>query len=157
MVRTGIALFAAGLLAVLPAAAHAQVKKSDSVVKITATAGKIENDKQTVTITIEMKDKAYHLYANPVGQEDLAGAATVVAISGEKQPASEKVIYPAGKLIVDTVVGNYRIYEDKVEIKAVVVRAKGDTGPLTAKIKLQACSDKGGCLLPATVEVKDIK
>jgi hypothetical protein len=155
MYRTVLALISVALVAALPANSFAQVKNSASVVKATATADKPdEAGKQTVTITITMTDKSYHLYANPVGNKDFDTAATVVDLSAEKMPKSVKITYPAGELEKDDVVGNYMIYKDKVEIKAVVVRAKDDTGPLKAKIKLQACSNKLGCLLPATVEVE---
>jgi hypothetical protein len=93
----------------------------------------------------------------PVKNTENASAATVVNVSGEKKPTSVEVAYPKGKVEVDAVVGNYMIYEDKVVIKAVVVRAKDDTAPLKATIKLQACrTDKGGgmCLLPASVDVE---
>ena len=92
---------------------------------------------------------------------DLASSATEVTITGKTKPASVKVDYPAGKVVMDSTIGNYKIYEGKLVIKAVVQRAKGDTEPLKASIKLQACSidkdNKGGvCLFPATVEV-DVK
>ena len=52
------------------------------------------------------------------------------------------------------VVGDYSIYEGKVEIKATVQRAKGDIGPLEVKVKFQACSDVSKtCLVPATVKL----
>jgi DsbC/DsbD-like thiol-disulfide interchange protein len=134
------------------------VRKSGDVVKVVAEAGKIDDDgKQTVTLTVTI-DKPWHIYANPVGVEDLSAAATVVDITGEKKPQSVKVHYPAGKVIKDSTVGDYKIYEDKVVIKVDVQRAKGDTGALKAKIKVSACQtdEKGGgtCLEPGTVEVK---
>ena len=58
MIRTGIKLLAVAILAALPA--HAQVKKSDSVVKVEVDAGKIENEKQTVTLTLAI-EKGYHI------------------------------------------------------------------------------------------------
>ena len=156
MIRTGIALLAVAAVAALPAAARAQAKKSGDVVKIEATAGKIDDSgKQTVTLTITI-DKPWHIYANPVGNDDFASAATVVNVTGEKKPQSVKVKYPEGKVEKDATVGDYKVYEGKVVITAEVERAKGDTGPLKATVKLQACNlEKGGtCLLPETVEVK---
>ena len=51
---------------------------SDSVVKATAVADKPGPDgKQTVTLTLAI-DKGWHLYANPVGTDDLAPVQTVV-------------------------------------------------------------------------------
>lgn len=132
--------------------AFPQVKKSDSVVKASAKADKLDAEgKQTVTITLDI-EKPWHLYANPVTNEDLASAQTEVTISAKKKPESVKIDYPAGKVIVDAAVGNYKVYEGKVTIKARVKRAKGDTSPLEVSIKLQSCDDKR-CLLPATVKI----
>ncbi len=62
------------------------------------------------------------------------------------------ITYPAGKLQEDKGLGNYKIYEDTVTIKAHVVRAKGDTSPLTFEVALSACN-KNVCLLPGTIRV----
>ena len=151
MIRTGITLLAVAILAALPA--HAQVKKSDSVVKVEVDAGKIENEKQTVTLTLAI-EKGYHIYANHIGQENIA-IPTEVTISGKTKPQTVKITYHPGKLEVNSSVGDHYIYERKAVIEADVQRAKGDKGPLKATIKLQACSEgqNGTCLLPATVEV----
>jgi DsbC/DsbD-like thiol-disulfide interchange protein len=132
--------------------ALAQGKKSDSVVKATATATKPDADgNQVVTVTLA-HDSGWHTYANPVGQDDLANAQTVVTVNAKTKPEDVKVEYPAGKLIKDKVVGDYKVYDDKVTIKAVVKRAKGDTSPLEVSVKFQACTDKQ-CLVPATVKL----
>jgi hypothetical protein len=151
MIRTGITLFFAAILAGLPTVAHAQ--KSDSVVKVEVDAGKIENDKQTVTLTIAVA-KGYHIYANQIGQENIA-LPTEVAVSGKTKLQGLKINYPPGKLKIDSTVGDHYIYERLAVIEADVQRAKGDTGPLKATIKLQACSEgkDAKCLLPATLEV----
>jgi thiol:disulfide interchange protein len=129
-------------------------KTSEAVVKVTAKADKPdEAGKQVVTITLNM-DRDWHTYANPVGLEDLEGAQTSVEITGKSKPESVKLVYPKGKLHKDEVVGDYSIYEGKIEIKATVQRAKGDTGPLEVKVKFQACSDvTKTCLVPATVKL----
>jgi hypothetical protein len=145
-----LAALAVGLMAsVNPVLA--QGKKSDSVVKAKATADKSTDGKQVVTITLEI-DPKYHLYANPVGQEDLSSAQTTVSFTGKTKPDSVKIEYPEGKLKKDTTLGDYKIYTGKVAIKAIVQRAKGVTGGLEVSIKLQACSDKS-CLAPATIKV----
>jgi uncharacterized protein len=127
-------------------------KKSDAVVKVTATADKLDADgKQTVSILLS-HDSGWHSYANPVGLEDLAAAQTTVTISGKSKLDDVKVDYPAGKLIKDKIVGDYKVFEDKTTIKATVKRAKGDTGPLEVTVKFQACNDKQ-CLLPAVVKL----
>jgi len=128
------------------------VKKSDSLVKAKAEADKIGADgKQTVKIMLTV-DKGWHIYANPVGNPDQESAATTVTISGKTKPKDVKIEYPKGKLVKDMLVGNYIVYEGDVVVKAVVERAKGDTGPLEVSVKLQACNEST-CLLPATIKL----
>jgi DsbC/DsbD-like thiol-disulfide interchange protein len=126
-------------------------KKSDSVVKVTATATKPDAaGKQVLTVTFAI-DKGWHIYANPVGNSDLAETRTVVEVKAVGKP-EVKITYPSGKVIMDKDVGNYRVYEDKVNIEATVTRAKGDATPLEVSVRFNACNDKG-CLPPATVKV----
>jgi DsbC/DsbD-like thiol-disulfide interchange protein len=140
------------LLACLALLAAAPARKSDAVVKITPTATKPDADgNQVLTLELDV-EKGWHLYANPVGNEDLADSQVSVSVTAKEKPESVKVEYPEGKLKKDATLGDYKIYEDKVTIKAQVRRAKGDTGPLDVSVKLQAC-DKGSCLLPATVKL----
>jgi hypothetical protein len=127
-------------------------KRSDAVVKATAVADKTAADgKQTIKLTLVI-DRDWHVYANPVGNEGLESAQTTVAVAGKAKPNSVKVEYPKGKVVKDQIVGDYNVYEGTVEIKAVVERAAGDTGPLEVTVKLQACNEKT-CLLPATVKL----
>ena len=152
----GLALLGSTLLLVCGATLQAGGKKSvksDAEVKVSATAGKAGADgKQPVTITLAV-NKGWHIYANPVGEETLAPVQTVVTVAGKEKPQDVKIEYPAGKVKEDKDLKiTYKIYEDKVDIKAHVHRAKGDTGPLEVSVKLQTCSDKS-CLLPATVKV----
>jgi DsbC/DsbD-like thiol-disulfide interchange protein len=154
-IPTRSVIIAAGLFVLTqPAWAQKGGKNSESVVKLTAKADKPDADgKQVVTITMNV-DKDWHTYANPPGLEDLENSQTVVEISAKTKPESVKIDYPKGKMRKDEVVGDYRIYEGKVEIKATVQRAKGDAGPLEVKVKFQACSDvTKTCLLPATVKM----
>jgi hypothetical protein len=143
------ALFAGLLLAALPGPVAAQGKKSDSVVKVTVSADKPNaKGQQTVTINLAV-DKDWYIYANPVGLEDFEDNQTLVKFTGKEA----KIEYPPGTLKIDKVVGNYRIYEDKVAIKAVVQRGK-DTGPLEYTVRVQSCQKGAGgrCLLPATIK-----
>jgi DsbC/DsbD-like thiol-disulfide interchange protein len=149
--RRLVALLTVALLVAWAGNAQAQVKKSDSVVKVSASADKPDADgKQTITIMLDI-ESPWHLYANPVDNEDLANAQTVVGISGKVKPEVVKIDYPAGKKYDDRGV-KYNVYEGKVTIKAQVKRARGDTEPLEVSVKLQAC-DKSKCLIPATVKV----
>jgi DsbC/DsbD-like thiol-disulfide interchange protein len=146
----GLTALAAGLVLVAGQPAVAQGKKSDSVVKAKATAGKLDSaGKQVVTIVLEVAP-GFHIYANPVGNEDFVTTQTTVTVTGKTK--SVKVDYPKGELKSDKVVGDYKIYKDKVTIKATVERGKDDSGPLSVAIKLQAC-DKSRCLLPATIKL----
>jgi hypothetical protein len=133
------------------APAFGQATKSDSVVTIEPTAGKLDADgNQVVTLKLKI-DKDWHLYANPV-PKDFPGIPVEVKFAGKTKLVSFKVEYPDGKDVKDATIGDYKVYEDKAEIKVTVQRAKDDSGPLELSVKLQACTDKK-CLLPATVKV----
>lgn len=143
----------AGLMAIVawPSSAGA-IKKSDSVVKVEfQVEPKVPGPDGTQRLVVSLDiDKGYHIYANPVGLESLAGSQTTLRASARIDPEL-KVEYPAGKLVPDKEVGDYRIYEGQVRIQAMVRRMPGDTGPLELNLKFQACSDRS-CLLPATVK-----
>jgi hypothetical protein len=130
----------------------AQGKKSDAVVKVTATADKPDADgNQTVTVTMTT-DKGWYNYANPVNNKGLVDAQTAVKVSAKQPVEVVKIVYPAGTLKKDSVIGDYMIYEGTTTIKAQVKRAKGDSSPLEVSVSLQSC-DKDSCLFPATVKV----
>jgi uncharacterized protein YyaL (SSP411 family) len=125
-------------------------KRSDSVVKVSASAGRIGTDgRQTVRVLLAT-EKGWHVYANPVGNPDLESVATAVSISSKVKPKAVKVTYPKGKIVNDPLVGNYSVYEGKVELEAIVERVGGDSGPLEVTVKFQACNEKT-CLLRSTV------
>jgi uncharacterized protein len=157
MARTGtrlvVGVVALALVAVLvgdAGTALAQAKKSDSVVKVEAKADKPgEDGKQTITITLDI-EKPWHIYANPVENDDLANVQTVVNITSKSKLENVKVAYPSGKLQED-LGSKYKTYEGKVTIKAEVKRVRGDNGPLEVTVKLQACNDKT-CLFPVTIK-----
>jgi DsbC/DsbD-like thiol-disulfide interchange protein len=152
LLRSVCALLAGLALTLAATSVFAQGLKSDSKVKATAKADKPDADgKQVVTLTLTI-EKGWHLYANPVGLEDLESSKTTVTVSAKVKPEEVKIEYPAGKSIKDAV-GEYKVYEDKAEIKIIVRRAKDDTSPLELAVKLQACSDKT-CLLPAEIKLK---
>jgi DsbC/DsbD-like thiol-disulfide interchange protein len=126
--------------------ARAQAKKSDAMVKVKAVAGKETADGITpITLTLAI-EKGWHLYANPVGNEDFADNATVVTASGG---VKLDVAYPAGKVVKDKTLGNYKVYEDEVKIELKAHRAGG--APIELNIKVQACNESR-CLLPATIK-----
>lgn len=149
--------FALALLALtgvfgLDAGVSAQgAKKSDSVVRATATANKADADGKQAIVVILSVDKGWHTYANPV-PKDFPGLPTHITIESKVKPEEVKVDYPTGKVVKDSTVGDYNVYEDKTEIKINVRRAKNDPGPLTISVQVQACSDKQ-CLLPSTIKL----
>lgn len=134
------------------AQAQKGAKRSDSVVKATAKADKPDaQGKQVIMLTLRI-DSPWHVYANKL-PEDFPGRPTTVSVEAKSKPESVKIDYPQGKLVKDKQVGDYYKYEDSAEIKLFVQRAKGDAGPLTLKVRVQACSDKQ-CLLDSTIPVK---
>jgi DsbC/DsbD-like thiol-disulfide interchange protein len=130
----------------------ADPKESKDAVKVTATADKPDGSgNQNVTITLDI-DPKWHLYANPVKNEDMVSAQTVVKLAAGAKLEDVKITYPPGKQKKDSA-GTYDIYEGKVEIKATIRRAKDDNSPLDASIQVSAC-DEVKCLLPSTIKIK---
>jgi DsbC/DsbD-like thiol-disulfide interchange protein len=138
VILSAFALAATGL--VLEADAGGK-EKSDSKVKARATATKVIDGKQTVTITLDI-EKGWHLYANPVkhNNEFLEQNQTVVKVSA-KEKITLNVDYPAGKPVTEGK-EKYNSYVGVIKIQAEVVRAKGDTSPLQISIDVNACTDK---------------
>ena len=130
-------------------------KKSDSVVKVTATPEKPDaNGKQVVALKIDVS-RGWHIYANPVGDATLEPNATTVKVAGKGKPKLIHVDYPDGKLMQESIAGTtvaYRIYEGTVTIKATIQRMANDTEPLAFAIELNACKE-GKCLMPGVVRL----
>jgi DsbC/DsbD-like thiol-disulfide interchange protein len=127
---------------------NAGSSKSDSKVKLTATAEKPGADgKQVITVKMDI-DKGWHSYPNPSGNESCPP--TVVKVEG-KEAKDVKIEYPPGKLVNDKDLGTYYVWEDSVSIKVTVPRAAADS-PVKLKVKFQACNESS-CLPPATVEL----
>ena len=66
---------------------------------IKAAEGK-EPGSQLLTLTLHIASP-FHIYANPVGLEDLENVQTTVKVSGKTALKSVKVDYPKGKLVKD--------------------------------------------------------
>jgi DsbC/DsbD-like thiol-disulfide interchange protein len=128
--------------------------QADSQVKLSATAGPIEKDgRQTVTIKMQIND-GWHAYANPVKHEDLEPNQTVVKIASAKKLEDVSIAYPEGHRQT-TGKETYQVYDGKVEIKAIVKRAPGDSGPLAVTVNFVTCNDKKGiCLPPESVKLE---
>lgn len=147
----GYVFLLAGLLGLTAARAQAAPKLSDAVVKAELKADKPDDQgNQTVVVTLNV-EKDWHLYANPVPKE-FPGIPTTITADSASKVEDLKVAYPEGKLIKDALVGDYRVYDGKTDIKLTLKRPKGSS-PVELNVKVQACSDKQ-CLLPATIKLK---
>src|SRR5262245_28558582 len=99
LARAALALLAVGAAVVIawptgPAAAGPQKGKSEA--KVSFKADKPGADgKQTILVTLDINPD-WHAYANPVGNEDFEGNATVVKVTG-KDKVNFKATYPPGK------------------------------------------------------------
>lgn len=145
------ALVLAALLNLVGGDSQAAPKLSDAVVKAELKADKPdEQGNQAVVITLQV-EKDWHLYANPVPKE-FPGIPTTVTADLASKVEDLKVAYPEGRLVKDALVGDYRVYEGKTDIKLTMKRPKGSS-PVELNLKVQACSDKQ-CLLPATIKLK---
>lgn len=133
--------------------AQSGAKKSDSVVKIQASAKPVDSlGYQWVVLNLVIED-GWHLYANPVGSEIMVPAQTLVSVQNVE---SFKVVYPKGRLYSENG-ENFWVYSPQAEIKVLVKRIQGTTQPMDLNVKFQACSHKPGkssCLYPATVTIK---
>ncbi|MBI3823163.1 MAG: hypothetical protein HY289_10860 [Planctomycetes bacterium] len=139
----------AGLtMTVLPFAANAG-GRSDTKVKASAKGSKIVDNKQTVTITLEV-EKDWYIYANPVNYEQFENNRTRVGIKANEKVTAE-VKFPAGTLKKGA---KYNIYTDKVVIVCEVTRTPGDSSPLQVHVDVNACGlVVEECLPPARIKL----
>jgi hypothetical protein len=127
--------------------------RSDSVVKVKARLEKGAAGQEVVVVNLDIQ-KGWHLYANPVENDNYkSGQLTVKVLGAKPETKAGKVDYPAGHPYKDQSGDKLKIYEDKIEVRAAVDRAAGDAGPIEVSVKLSACNDNS-CLLPAVVRVK---
>jgi len=135
-------------------------KHTRDVVHVKAAADTPTADgRQAVTVVLNM-DKDWHVYANPMQDknlkppDDFSGVETTIAAGSNGKPVGIQVAYPEGKLVQSKEYGGaYRVYEDSIQIQAVVQRLPGDAGPLEISVRCQACNDvKGTCLQPETIK-----
>src|SRR5260370_27487623 len=79
-------------------AQEAKARRSDAVVKVSATADKADAEgKQLVTVTLKIDDK-WHTYANKL-PKDFPGVPTSVTVNAKTKLEVATVDYPEGKLI----------------------------------------------------------
>jgi DsbC/DsbD-like thiol-disulfide interchange protein len=127
--------------------------RAADVVQVRSAATGVEADgQQRVRLAFDIAAD-WHLYANPVDNEQLADSVTVVKFRSGDRDVEAQVEYPAGADAYQSGIGAYKVYQGQVTIMATVKRADAST-PLTAHIAVQACNDKKmTCLPPATLVV----
>ena len=94
------------------------------------------------TLTI---DKGWHLYANPVGNPDYVDNQVTVTLSSKTKLQDVKVEYPAGTVVKDKTVGDYRIYEGTVTIKATVHATRATPEPWTRPSSCRRAAKRPAC------------
>ena len=125
--------------------------KSGSVVKVKARLENVAPGKDVVVLSFDVQ-KTWHLYANPVDNEDLASSQTTVKIIGKTNPKAVKVDYPVGKPYVQ-MGEKLKVYEGQFEIRATVERDADAKGPLEAVVQISACN-KDSCLIPEKLRIQ---
>jgi uncharacterized protein len=126
---------------------------SADVVKATATLGPPDKDgKRALTVMLTI-DKPWHVYANPVGNDDLEGARTTVEAYAGGKKLSTKVEYPKGTAEKDDKGAEYHVYSGPQTITGSV--AATDATELEVRVKVQACTtgENGRCLQGATLKI----
>src|SRR5436190_13666668 len=103
-----VALLAAGLAG--PVAAQQKSRDIAGHVKVNVTAEKPDADgKRVLAVTLDIEND-FHVYANPVGQEDLEGARLRVKVTAGGKDVPAEVAYPNGTVVKDEGIGDYKVY-----------------------------------------------
>ncbi len=137
---TGIVL-ALFVVAMAASSSLAAQGKDESAVKLTATAGPIdEAGKQIITIKIKVADD-WHAYANDVQNVDQQPNKTAISIAGTKKVEVLSLDYPKGLRHIDGK-ESYYIYEGSVDIVATVKRAANDSSALEVTVDYVTCNEK---------------
>jgi uncharacterized protein YyaL (SSP411 family) len=136
-----------------PKSAEPKVRGSADVVSATATLAAPDKDgKRALSVTLKVQ-APWHVYANPVGHDDLELARTTVDVyaAGKKLPA--RIVYPRGKAEKDQKGMEYQTYMGEVVVTGLVTVR--DAAELEVRVKVQACTsgENGRCLLPATLKL----
>jgi uncharacterized protein len=131
--------------------------RTEDVVTGEAKLGPPDKDgKRTITLTVKMQ-KPWHIYANPVGHDDLEPAATVVNVRARVKDGDKKlnanVKYPEGKAEKGPDGKPYRVYETEAVITATIDGK--DVDGLEVRLTAMACetSENGRCLQKTTIRI----
>ena len=124
--------------------------KSADVVKAELALGPEMDGRRKATIKLKIAE-GWHIYANPVGNEQLLESQTQLTIQVNGSAAKAEVSYPKGKEHKDTSGDKYDVYEGEVAL--IVTLAAPPNAKIVGRLKLIACKE-GKCLLPSVLEVK---
>lgn len=119
---------------------------TEDLVKLTATTAPGAKGKQVITVKMTIAEP-WHIYANPVENQQFATAATTVSIRANGKLIEGQIDYPKGT-VEKYESYEYRVYEKEVTITATIPETPG---PLEVSAKVQTCK-KGLCLLPTTLK-----
>jgi len=125
-------------------------KESADVVSAKLVVGDVVDGKRTVAVTLTIAD-GWHIYANPVGSDELLDSQTRLTVFLDGKEAKADIAYPKGKAITDSAGAKYGVYEGTSTLTATVTAAKD--AAIEVRVKLIACKD-GKCLLPSTLRLK---
>jgi len=125
-------------------------KESSDVVGAKLVVGDVVDGKRTVMVTLTISD-GWHIYANPVGSDELLDSQTRLTVFLDGKEAKAEIAYPKGKAITDSAGAKYGVYEGTSTLTATVTAAKD--AAIEVRVKLIACKD-GKCLLPSNIRLK---
>jgi len=109
------------------------------------------NQKITIDLTLTIK-KGWHINANPASLDFLIP--TTVQASLDKGIVKLKLDYPKGKKVNFATGEKIQVYVGNLNLPVNLILTKVDkkdskSAILTISVKVQACNDKGRCLLPS--------
>lgn len=123
---------------------HNKLAHSAAHVRVTAIRS---NGKVRVHLNI---DPGWHVNANPASLAFLIPTQLTLHRKGSQVPAT--VTYPEGHTVDVGLTRPIRVYSHEVRITATLADMTRAT-PLTARLRVQACSNEGRCLVPSTINV----
>lgn len=106
-------------------------------------------DGDTVTARITIDD-GWHINTNPASLEFLIP--TALTLHSNDKPLDATVSYPAGETIDVGLDQPIDVFSDSVDIVAQTENAAANA-PIQAVVRVQACSNKGRCLVPSTIKM----
>jgi cytochrome c biogenesis DsbD-like protein len=122
---------------------------SRSVVTVKARIENTAPGKDVIVLGFDVR-KGWHIYANPVGNDDLESGRTTIKVVSTT-PAKVQVDYPAGK-DRETEGAKWKIYEGIFEIRATVEREAKQRGGLEVEVRFLAVDDRS-CLAADVIRI----